>query len=242
MPHTFAVSILSCRLVQEIEGGWADADFARLLEKLEYGDTQGMSAGELREMLVCSLQDLPLDEAAALLLHDKLEGKLSKGKLESLAQEVGEEKHWEHHADMSLHERMFHVGSLLYQAFPGQVPVPDAVEARFEVGATDAEGERLLAAPLHESFLVRLLAHGMPDSAMINRLFEDAVAGEPFPEAKSIVWIAQTTPVDAKTVRVCVYGSQHWLGAVQEAEERYTSTAWPDRPTADPSGEDELEP
>jgi hypothetical protein len=232
MPHTFQVTILSCRLVEEIEGGWTDADFARLLEALDYGDTAGMSAGDLREMCVCSLQDLPLDEAAAMLLGHKLEGALTKGKLKTLSREMEVEKHWEHHADMSVHERLFHVGSLLHQAFPGQVPVPDAVEATFEVTARDAKGERLLAAPLHESFLVRLLAHGMPDSAMLNRLFDEAVAGKAFPEAESIVWIAECEAVDAKTIRVRVFGSAHWLAAVQDADESYESTAWPDKSRA----------
>ena len=230
MPHTFRVSILSFGFIEEIAGGWLDADLAQLLDDLDYGDTEGMSSGDLLEMTVASLQELPLDEAALLVLNAKLKGALSKGSLENLSHEMGDEKHWEHHADMSLHERFFHVGSLLYKAFPGQVPVPDAVETSFEITATDAQGERLLAEPLHESFLVRLLAQGMPDSAMLNRLFDDAVAGEAFPEAESIVWIAKCEVVDPKTVRARVFGSSHWLDEVQEAHENYESTAWPDEP------------
>lgn len=232
MAHTFQVSNLSCRSVEELKGGWADADFATLLEALDYGDTEGMSSGDLSEMCVCSLQDLSLDAAAAMLLDHKLTGALSKGTLESLSHEMNEEKHWEHHPDMSLHERLFHVGSLLHQAFPGQVPVPDAVEASFVVTASDVEGESLLAAPLHESFLVRLLAQGMPDSAMLNRLFDEAVSGKPFPEAESIVWIAECEAVDAKTVRARVFGSAHWLDPARDADESYESTAWPDEPKA----------
>ncbi|MEZ6185066.1 MAG: hypothetical protein R3F62_08670 [Planctomycetota bacterium] len=96
MAPSFHVSVLSYRLVEEIEGGWTEADFVRLLEAQDYGDTSGMSPEELREICVRSLQDLPLDEAAALLMRHKLEGALRSGQVENLSHEVADERHWEH--------------------------------------------------------------------------------------------------------------------------------------------------
>ena len=225
----FRVTVLDSQILEEIPGTWTDPDFARLLERMEYGETSGMSSEELREMCVASLQDLKPTEAAALLLEERLKGLVNKGQIQTLSLEAMQEKLWEEHAGMPLHQRLFHVGSLLYQAFPDHAPTPDAVEVRLEVAADDAEGEGILAEPLHESLVARLLAEGMGPSAMINRLFDDSVAGALFPEAPSIVWIAESERADARTLRLRVVGSGRWLDPLRDAEP-YTSSARADPP------------
>ncbi len=220
----FRVEVRGFTVLEEIEGSWTSDDFRRLLERMDFGDTAGLAADELREMCVLSLQDREPAAAAALLLEHRLGDALGKGQIQNVSHEMLDEKLWEEYADMPLHERLFHVGSLLYQAFPGLVPVPDAVDVRLAVKANGPEGERVLSEPLHESLLARLLADGMPDSAPINRLFGDAVAGGPFPEAESIVWIVAVEPVDARTVHLQIVGSGYWLDALRETRS-YESSA-----------------
>lgn len=223
----FRVQVLGFSVLEELEGAWTEDDFRLLLERMDYGDVTGVDPGELRELCLLSLQDLEPAEAAKLLLRQRLGDALSAGQIQNAAHEMLDEKLWEEYADMPLHERLFHVGSLLYQAWPGVFPLPDAVRVELAVEAADAEGTSLLAAPLHESLIVRLLAHGMPASATLNRLFGDAVAGRSFPDAESIVWIVRTTPRREAAVSLEVVGSGYWLDALRTARS-YESAARPD--------------
>jgi len=52
----FGVRVLDFAVFEEIEGSTSD-DFERLLQRMEFGDTTGLSESELREMCVLSLQD-----------------------------------------------------------------------------------------------------------------------------------------------------------------------------------------
>lgn len=229
MAADFSVRVLECAVLEEIEGSWRPEDFTGLLQRMEFGDTKALSDSELREMCVLSLQDRKPAEAAALLLQYRLGNELSKGQIQNLSHEMQDDKLWEQYADIPLHERLFHVGSLLYQAFPQVVPVPDAVAARLEVSARNGEGERVLAGPLHESFVVRLLADGMPESAALYRLFGDAVRGAPFPEAESIVWILNSERVDARTMVLHAIGAGQWFDPLRETKS-YGSAARADEP------------
>lgn len=227
LTNSFHVDVAAFTELAEIEGSWSSPDFVRLLERMEIDDCADLPADELREMCVLSLQDLEPAEAAILLLERRLGDALGKGQIQNIAREMLDEKLWEDYVDFSLHERFFQVGSLLYQAFPRHFPVPDAVEVRLAVAAQDPVGERLLAEPLDESFVVRLLAHGMPESSTLNRLFGDGLAGKAFPEAKSIAWIVKNEPVAARSNKLVVVGSGYWLDALRETKS-YKSSAHAD--------------
>jgi len=224
---TFRLEVLGFSILEEIEGSWTEADFKQLSASLELDDLTGLNAAEQREMCLLGLGDLKPAAAAELLLQLRLGDSLSKGQIQNASHEMLDEKLWEEYADMPLHERFFHVGSLLYQAFPQSVPKPDAVEVRVKVSAADPAGVRLLGAPLHESMLVRLLADGMPDSAPLNRMFGDSVGGKPFPEAESIVWICSNGPLEGSSLEFQVIGSGYWFDALRETKS-FGSSARPD--------------
>jgi hypothetical protein len=112
----------------------------------------------------------------------------------------------------------------LFAAFPGTFPEPDAVRLVLEVAATDENGKTTLSRPLHESFLVRLLADGMPDRSALRRLFGQQLEGPAFPEADTIVWTVQTETLAADSVKIDVISSGYWLDSLQDAEE-YDSNA-----------------
>ncbi|MFT4822712.1 MAG: hypothetical protein ACI9DH_001532 [Halioglobus sp.] len=78
-------------------------------------------------MCLLSLQDLKPEEAAEIILRLYLGDKLSSGQIQNIAREMLDEKLWEEYADLSLHERLFHVGALLHETFPAHFPRPDPI-------------------------------------------------------------------------------------------------------------------
>ncbi len=227
MTTLFHVQILSFSNLLEIEGARTPAHFAALLDAMEYGDRSGMSDDELREMSIMSLQDLKPAEAASLVLKHDMGEVLRDGQIRNLANEMLDEKLWEDYADSSLHERMFTAGSLLYAAFPQSFPVPDAVRVELEVTAANAAAKRLLTAAPNESFLVRLIADGMDDQAVLHRLYSNQLKGKSFPNADEVIWIVRTDAVAEDVMRLELISSGYWLDALGRTRS-YDSAAYAD--------------
>ena len=94
----------------------------------------------------------------------------------------------------------------------------DAVEAASE------DGRDILARPLNESFVVRLLADGMDDDSVLHRLFEDQLKGRSFPEADNIVWIWEVDSSRAPAITIQVTSSGCWLDPLRGTK-AYESSA-----------------
>jgi len=227
MATRFRVSVLEFTRLAELEGARSDADLRALLDKMEFGDTSGMGSHELREMCLMSLQDLEPPAAAAVVLGYDLGEELRPGQITQMSHAMVEEKLWEEYPEMALHERLFRSASLLYAAFPQVFPETDAVRATLTVAAENQEAQALLTGPLEESFVVRLLADGLPERAILPRLFEDQLTGTQFPEAASIIWTVTTRPHDEGGVELEIVSAGYWLDALRETR-AYTSSAYPD--------------
>lgn len=228
MTNVFRVRVLDFSNILEIEGSRTDADFSALLDAMEYGDQSGMNEDERREMCIASLQDLDPDEAAYIVLRHDLGSVLRDGQIRNLAGEMCDEKLWEEYSDSALHEQFFNSGSLLYSAFPGSFPKPDAVRVVLEVTSANASAQQLMTPLLDESFLVRLLADGMDDHAILHRLYGDELKATSFPNASEIVWIVNAEAIDENKMKVEVISSGNWLDALEETEE-YESGAYADQ-------------
>ncbi len=227
MGNRFTVSVLEFEELREIPGVRTPENLGSLLDAMEFGERSGLGAGDLREMCLMSLQDRGARDAAATVLTHDLSDRLTTGQISNMAGDMLDEKLWEHYADMSLHERLFHVGSLLWSALPDSFPEPDAVRVRLEIRAGNDAAAEVLEQPLHESLLVRLLADGMSDRSVLHRLFDAQLAGRSFPEADSVVWIVDAAIVDARTQVVSVTSSGQWLDALRDAR-TYGSAAYAD--------------
>lgn len=227
MKNRFRIRVVDFLVLEEIEGAWTGDDLSALLDAMDYGDTFGMGDAELREMCILSLQDRQPEEAAALVIKRKLGDRLRDGQIRNIATEMLDDKLWEQHADMALHEQMFNIGSLLFAAFPRSFPEPDAVRVVLEVVAINEAARETLADPLPESLLVRLLADGMEAGSVLHRLFDQQLEGQSFPEADSIVWIVQAETIAAGTLKIDVISSGYWLDALRDTE-AYESTAHAD--------------
>ena len=223
----FEVTISSYQQINEIAGGWVIDDYQKLLGQMEFDFGDVDSESELRELCVMCLQEKEIAEAASIVLKHRLGDRLSAGQIQSVAEEISEEKHWEHYADQSLHEGFFHVGNLMFAAFPREMDEPDAVKIEVELTAKNAVAKEVLQKPLHESFVARLLGDGMDDNSILHRLFDEQLKGDPFPEADSIIWIATQNSVSESTAKLDVISSCHWLDALKGVE-HFESSATPD--------------
>ena len=227
MKAKYDVKVMRFAILNELEGVWLADDFLALLELMEFSDTAGLSANELREMCLMSLQDLEPRDAAALILKYRLGDKLSKGEISNMSSEMLDEKLWEEDSDMSLHEQLFNVASLLAAAFPARFPEPDAVRVSLQISAANPLAKEVLSRPPGESFLVRLLADGMDGAAVLPRLFEDQLTGDSFPEAESIIWTVKTDSVDDHTIEAHIISSGYWLDSLRNTRS-YESNAYGD--------------
>lgn len=227
MTNNFNVEILDFSNLAEIEGAWMSGDFVALLDAMEYRETAGISDGELREMCIMSLQDLEPEEAAYLVLKHDMGDVLRDGQLRSMANEMLNEKLWEEYVNPALHERLFNVGSLLYAAFPRTFPVPDAVRIKLNVTAANAAARELLTASPDETFVVRMLADGMDDHAVLHRLYGEQLKGRWFPNAAEVAWIVRAQVVSHDVMTVEVTGSGYWLDALDQIDS-YQSAAYAD--------------
>ena len=227
MKPKFNVSVKRFAVLDEIADTWQNGDFLSLLDAMEYGDTTALSDGELRELCIMGLQDMEPESAAALVLRHKLGDVLSEGQVENVAHDMPDNKMWEEYVNVSLHEQMFTVGSLLYEAFPGVFPEPDAVQVTLEVTAANDAAKLLSQGRPSESWVVRLLGAGMDEHSVLHRLYSAQLAGAAFPQADTIVWTARSQVLDSDRVDITVISSGYWLDPLRDTKS-YESTAQPD--------------
>lgn len=227
MTATISVKVVKFSILQEIEGDWKPGDYSSLLDAVEFGDTSGLSDAELREMCLMSLQDLDPADAAFLVLKHVIGDALRDGQLRNIANEMQNEKLWEEYADPAYHGRLFTVGSLLYAAMPNVFPKTDAVLIKLDVSALEPKVKDLLYPSPDAAFLVRLLAAGLEESVVLNRLYGNQIKGSHFPNAAEIIWSAQSIETTAGTCEVEVVSSKYWIGGFERVE-TYDSAAYAD--------------
>jgi len=207
---TFTVERLSFQHLSELPDAWQNADYLALLNQLNYDSPEAIAPAELKEMTQMALTDLEPAESAEAVLSYLFAEELTKGQIDQLAHQMQTEKLWEENPNFALHKGFFKGTQLLYDAYNGKFPHPQAVE--FKVKITAADPAALTALDQEPAAaLLRLLAPGLSDRALLHRLFGDQLAGGEFPEANSILW--QFTPSE-KTETSVVYdliSSDYWL-------------------------------
>ncbi|MGI4863533.1 MAG: hypothetical protein ACRYFZ_06385 [Janthinobacterium lividum] len=207
---TFTVERLSFQHLAALPDAWQNADYLALLTKLDYDSPEAIAPAELKEMTQLALTDLEPAEAAEVVLGYLFSEQLKEGQIDQLAHQMQTEKLWEENPNFALHKGFFNGTQLLYDAYNGKFPHPQAVEFKVKITAADPAD---LAALDQEpaAALLRLLGPGLSDRALLHRLFGDQLAGGAFPEATDILW--QLTPSD-KTATSVVYdliSSDYWL-------------------------------
>ncbi len=218
MKSLFEVKIQSFTNLLEIDGAWSTKNYEALLDVLEFFDRKDMSAADLKEMCLMSLQDLKPEEASYYVLKYRMSSLLKDGQLKNISVEMQDEKLWEEYSDPSLHEELFNVGSLLYSVFPGQFPKPDAVRLTFEVSSKNDLARQDLIRNFNESLVLRILADGMNEGAVLLRLYGDQLRSYSDEEADKILWCLKLENKSENKVSAEVISSGYWLDSLEDVE------------------------
>ncbi len=217
MDHKYTVEILQFSTIHELEGAWSNDDYKAILEQCEFDGIEEIPEGELFDYLSLALQDYDPEDAAAIVLTHRLGDRLKKGQIQSVANDIQEENLWEEYGEMALHEELFNITSLLYSAFNGRFPHPDAIDLRMKITAATADGAVSLKS-LDESLLARALALGQDDHAIINRLFDEKIAGPSFTESKDIIWKFTIEEETKDTATVHINTARYWVKGLRKNE------------------------
>lgn len=208
--QNFTVERLSFQHLSELPNAWQNADYRALLAKMDYDNPDAIADAELKAMCQMALTDLEPAAAAQLVLEYLFDDELKEGQIDQLAHQLQTEKLWEENPRLELHEGFFNATQLLYEAYNGKFPHPQAVEFKVKITAANPADLALFdetpAAPL-----LRLLAPGLSDSALLNRLFGEQLAGPAFAEAPAILWQIKPSEKTAASVVFDVIGSDYWL-------------------------------
>ena len=231
---TFTVERLTFATLTELPHSWQAADYRALLGQLNFDNSDALPEAELKEMCQMALTDLEPREAAVAVLTYLFPEELTAGQIENLAHQILTERLWEENPELPLHRGFYQATQLLYEAFNGTFPSVKAVEfqvkctaanaADLTVFGADASDRATAAAPL-----LRLLAAGLPDNALLNRLFSDHLAGEKFAEAATILWELRAVAKTADSVTFDVVSSAYWLEDFKYAD-TYSAPTHADAP------------
>lgn len=220
-PREIQAHLVAFDEVHDLPGSWPASRLRRLVELLEL---EGVGDDELRDMATMGLQDHDPEDAAALVLQAVFGDGMRTGVREELAHDLGGDRPWEEFATLSQQRGIFEACVLLQEALPRSFGKPDAVRCELALTATGNTARGWLEAePVDPALLLRVLAAGMGEQAVLRRLFEDALAGPAFPEAPAIVWHSERVADGT----LAVWSSHQWLDPLEDAGE-WSAKVWPD--------------
>ncbi len=218
MAIQFDVEVIDMSEVYDTPQSWCEKDYHQLLEAMDMDGFETTQGNELTEMAVMALQDLEFEDAADAVLVYKLKNTVSMGVRQNIAQDFLEGGHpWEEYSDIALHHRLFEVGVLLYKAFPASCAKPQIIKLTLNIKSDQPEARNIFSKAPAPSFVARLLADGMDEDSILERLFENQLVSHTFPEAASVIWQSIYTDLkeDGKiSANLVIYSSQHWLKAM----------------------------
>ena len=218
--------------IYDMPDSWSDAEYRCLLQQLEIEDIDDLSATDLFDILVMGLQDLDPEEAADLVLAQKLQSRVTPGSRQNIIEDFLEDQRpWEQLSDIGLHSRVFAAAVLLNKALPKSFARPDMMKLTLCLQALKPEAKKLLQSAPEAAFVTRLLADGMDEHSILERLFDEQLASHSFPEAEAIVWLAQygdAPEAKGDSALLTIYSSEHWLEDMESVSE-FESSAYNDR-------------
>ena len=226
MNPKFEITINSLTRVNQLPGTWTDEECLKFLQHLDFDGADALAPAERREYAAMALQDKSTAEAAAALLNHLVGDKLTDGQTQNLAEEMTTGRMWEQYVDLTLHESIFNAQVLLHQAFPS-APRPEINQIEITLRAIDPAASRYLinlaaAIPprlIPEAGVLRCIAAAMPPDAILNRLFDEQLAGAPFPEAEAILWKTRgevLSDSDKPARKISLYSPIRWTSPLEE--------------------------
>ena len=214
----YRVGVDEFKELSELEQSWMPKDYVSILTSLDIAGADEIDVDDLRDMTIFALQDLNPPDAAAVLLKYKVGTKLSTGQIRNYSIDSQHERLWEQSADLSLHQDMFAVASMLNSVNAMAFPVPDALRVSMSIQCDDASKLEFFNTEMDRAILVRMISSGMNDSAILNRLFGDQIATGEIADADSIIWQVAVEQLDSTKLRLQITSSAYWLKAIRETE------------------------
>ncbi|MGB5362977.1 MAG: hypothetical protein WBN17_06715 [Aureibaculum sp.] len=210
MKTTFNIELLKFSTIYELPNGWNSLNYKELLEAMDYGDASDLAENELKEMCLMSLSDNEPEEAAKIVLEYVFKDRFNAGQINNLSHEMLDESMWEEYADLAEHEEFFNVHQLLYQAYNGKFPYPEAVQFKMQITTNKKEDLKIFDEN-SEPLIIRLLAQGMPENTIINRLFSENLKDGQFKEAKDIIWQLKKENSTENSIVFEIVSSEYWF-------------------------------
>lgn len=195
----------------------------------------GMSQSDVEEMCLMSLNDFDHHESAQFLLTHIFKDEMTEGKLDQLSHQMVEAKLWEEHANPAYHMRLFNAYGLLRKAYNGIFKEPTGVKFTIKITTNDKDSFEFFDSSPH-AVIVRLLANGLDETAILNRLYGEQMNGESFPDAKNLLWILKEISIKEKERHYEITSSALWFGELAEGMSFKAKTH------ADEEEKDEVEP
>ena len=217
MNDEFNIKILTFVKISEIENAWMTDDYKALLSMMDIAEDElgGMIQSDLKEMCLMSLNDFDHHESAKFLLTHMFKDEITEGKIDQLSHQMTEAKLWEEHADPAYHTRLFNAYGLLRKAYNGIFKEPTGVLFTIKITANDNDTFEIFDRSLHAA-IVRLLSNGLNETAILNRLYEEQISGESFPDAKHILWGLKEISIKEKERQYEITSSDFWFGELEE--------------------------
>lgn len=223
----YKVEISNFKNLHELPDYWNASKYKELLNQMEYGDSSDLDDKEAKEMCLISLSDYEPEEAAKLVLAFVFEEELNSGQIDNLSNEMLTEKLWEEYADIKFHERFFNCHQILFDAYNGKFPNTEAIFFNMTIIPLESSQLKLFIGDNLEPQIVRLLASGMPQNAVINRLYKDEIKSETFPEADHILWQYKRVEDTPELIKFSIISSNYWFKDLKYSAE-YEGESHPD--------------
>ncbi|MFQ3237580.1 MAG: hypothetical protein ACI9C4_003169 [Paraglaciecola sp.] len=218
MNATFTVQVEHFQKINKITHAWSNEDYHALMAIMDLDEgLAGMDATELREMCMMSLNDLDHDEAAKVILTHLFPDE-SPGKIEQISHDMIDNRLWEQYSNCLYHQRFFSAYALLREAFNGIFAQPTGVEISVKITGENSEDMAIFDQSVHSS-LVRLLANGQGDDALIHRLYDTQIQGKQFPEAPGIIWQLEQLSDSGLTRQFSFVSSYFWFERIEHIDD-----------------------
>lgn len=210
MKNTYTVEVLNFETIDVLPNAWNDQKYIDVLEALDFGDTAALKPSELKEMAMMALADNEPNDAAKVLLDYIFQDRLNEGQKDNLSFEMQEENMWEEYAEIPMHEEFFNIGQLLYQAYNGKFPHPEAAQFQLKISAKKKADLEVFNAET-ETMIMRVATQGMPPNTLINRLYKEELQQENFEQAQHILWQLKEITKDESSITFEVISSMYWF-------------------------------
>jgi len=198
------VEFLKMTTQNEIPNYWNLQNYKELLSLFNFDDIQSVKDENLIEYLKMSIAETEPNEAAEILLTYQLSESLSPGQIKQISNDMLIDKVCEEYPEIDLHFPLYQINQFLYHAYNGKFP--NCQCTFLEMSLIPEDGQNI---PMDSEQFLRIIAHGLKESAIIQRLYseklEDPVLD--FPDGSHVLW--KIVPHDG--FKYTVITSEYWL-------------------------------